>query len=107
MKTALSDHDIRDAAAPLEASLERFAKRCGREVAAGMANGTLPPFIGIRIKTFSQDLMRRSIRTLDIFVSSMLDAAGKLPPWFVVTLPKIQLPEQVTLLIDLFERLEP
>src|SRR5437868_10861425 len=27
MKTALSDHDIRDAAAPLEASLERFAKR--------------------------------------------------------------------------------
>jgi citrate lyase beta subunit len=86
---------------------DKDAERCGREAAAGMANGTLPPFIGIRIKPFTQELMRRSIRTLDIFVSSMLDAAGKLPPWFVITLPKIQLPEQVTLLIDLFERLEP
>jgi citrate lyase beta subunit len=86
---------------------DKDAERCGREVAAGLEKGTLPPFLGIRIKPFTQELMRRSIRTLDIFVSSMLDAAGKLPPWFVVTLPKIQLPEQVTLLIDLFERLEP
>src|SRR5213079_71179 len=48
---------------------DKDAERCGREVAAGMANGTLPPFIGIRIKPFTQELMRRSIRTLDIFVS--------------------------------------
>jgi citrate lyase beta subunit len=86
---------------------DKDAERCGREVATGMANGTLPPFIGIRVKPYTQELMRRSIRTMDIFISSMLDAAGKLPPWFVVTLPKIQLPEQVTLLIDLFDRLEP
>jgi citrate lyase beta subunit len=78
-----------------------------RELAAGMANGTLSPFIGIRIKPFTQELMRRSIRTLDIFLSTLIEAAGKLPPWFVVTLPKIQLPEQVTLLADLFDTLEP
>lgn len=83
------------------------AARCAREVAAGLAAGTLPPFIGIRIKPFSQELMRRGIRTLDIFLTTLLESAGKLPPWFVVTLPKIQLPEQVTLLADLFDALEP
>lgn len=84
------------------------AARCAREVAAGMQNGTLPPFIGIRIKPFSQELMRRGVRTLDIFLTTLLEATGgKLPPWFVVTLPKIQLPEQVTLLADLYDMIEP
>jgi citrate lyase beta subunit len=83
------------------------AAAAGREVAAGMKNGTLSPFIGIRIKPFTQELMRRGIRTLDIFLTSLLADAGALPPWFVVTLPKIQLPEQVTLLIDVLEQLEP
>ena len=77
-----------------------------RELATGMQNGTISPFVGIRIKPFSQELMRRGVRTFDIFVTSLLEAAGKLSPWFVITLPKIQLPEQVTLLIDLFERME-
>jgi len=83
------------------------AEAGARAVAEGMKNGTLSPFIGIRIKPFTQELMRRSIRTLDIFLTTLLETAGQLPPWFVVTLPKIQLPEQVTLLIDLFDQLEP
>ena len=84
------------------------AARCAREVAKGMEHGTLPPFIGIRIKPFSQELMRRGVRTLDIFLTTLLEATGgKLPPWFVVTLPKIQLPEQVTLLADLYDMIEP
>lgn len=83
------------------------AAAAAREVAAGMKNGTLPPFLGIRIKPFSQELLRRSTRTLDIFITSLIQASGgELPPWFVVTLPKIQLPEQVTLLTRLFEQLE-
>jgi len=87
---------------------DRDAERCGREAAAGMRAGTLPPFIGIRIKPFSAELMRRGIRTLDIFVTTLLaEANGQLPPGFVVTLPKIQLPEQVTLLADIFDALEP
>jgi citrate lyase beta subunit len=83
------------------------AAAAARELAAGMANGTLSPFIGIRIKQFSQELMPRSVRTMDIFLTTLLEAAGKLPPWFVVTLPKIQLPQQVTALADLFDALEP
>jgi len=87
---------------------DRDAERCAREVAIGMRENTLPPFIGIRIKPFSSELMRRGIRTFDIFVSTLLgETNGKLPSGFVVTLPKIQLPEQVTLLADLFDAMEP
>jgi citrate lyase beta subunit len=88
------------------------AEMVGRELAKGMAEGTLPPFIGIRVKPFSQELTRRGIRTLDIVLTTLLqqtnaETGGKLPANFVITLPKIQLPEQVTLLADVFDALEP
>jgi len=86
---------------------DKHAELAAREIATGMRNNTLPPFIGIRIKPFSQELARRSVRTLDVFLSTLLSEAGKLPPWFVVTLPKIQVLEQVTALADLFDMLEP
>jgi citrate lyase beta subunit len=78
------------------------------EVAKGLAAGTLSPFIGIRIKTFSEELHARALRTLDIFLTTLTAATGgKLPPNFVVTLPKIVAPEQVTTLVHAFDELEP
>ncbi|MCA8942305.1 MAG: phosphoenolpyruvate kinase [Planctomycetes bacterium] len=82
------------------------AVRAARELAVGMREGTLPPFVGIRIKPLNDEMRRRSIRTLDVFVRSLLDAAGKLPDNFVVTLPKVPIPEQVTALVNAFEHLE-
>ncbi len=83
------------------------AASAAAEVAEGMTAGTLPPFIGIRIKTFSEELRARSARTLDIFISTLLEkSGGKLPENFVVTLPKITIPEQVSALVDIFEMLE-
>ncbi len=83
------------------------AASAAKEVAQGMTNGTLPPFIGIRIKPFTEELRQRSFRTLDIFVSTLLESTGgKLPENFVVTLPKITIPEQVAALADLFGLLE-
>jgi citrate lyase beta subunit len=77
------------------------------EVALGIENETLPPFIGIRIKPFTEELRARSMRTLDIFVSTLVEkSGGKLPANFVVTQPKITIPEQVGALADLFELLE-
>ena len=90
-----------------DAEEDGHAESAAREVARGMVAGTVSPFIGIRIKPFTQELMRRSIRTLDIFLTTLVKEAGALPDGFVVTLPKIQLPEQVTLLADLFDTLEP
>jgi hypothetical protein len=47
------------------------------------------------------------VRTLDAFVSTVLDqAGGRLPDNFVVTLPKITTPEQVSALADIFDLLE-
>jgi hypothetical protein len=83
------------------------AEFCAREMARGMQEGSLPPFIGIRLKPFTEDLKARSIRTLDVFISTLLEkSAGKLPENFVVTLPKVTMPEQVAGLADLFDNLE-
>ena len=83
------------------------AASAAMEVARGVADGTLPPFLGIRIKPFSHELRERSIRTMDIFVSTLCDAThGKLPSNFVVTLPKVVLPEQAATLAALLETLE-
>ena len=77
------------------------------EVASGLAAGTIPPSIGIRIKPFTEDLRARSVRTLDIFVTELLSqTGGKLPENFVVTLPKVTAPEQVAGLSLLFDRME-
>lgn len=77
------------------------------EVASGLAANTLSPFIGIRIKTFSEELHVRSIRTLDLFLTALVESTdGRLPDNFVVTLPKIVTPEQVTTLVDIFDVLE-
>jgi citrate lyase beta subunit len=77
------------------------------EVAKGINNGTLPPFIGIRIKPFNEELRARSFRTLDIFVSTLAkQTKANLPDNFVVTLPKITIPQQVSTLAALLERLE-
>ncbi len=88
------------------------AVRCAHEVAAGMkdprAPGSgLPPFIGIRIKTFSDELFARAVRTLDLFVSALVkDTGGKLPDGFVITQPKITTAEHVAVLADVLEALE-
>ena len=83
------------------------AVQAALEVAEGMKNKTLSPFIGIRIKPFTEDLKARGARTLDIFLSTLLDkTGGRLPDNFVVMLPKVTIPEQVITIIRLFELLE-
>ena len=90
-----------------DAEEDQHAAASAIEVARGMAAKTLPPFIGIRVKPLNEDLRARSIRTLDIFITALLaESGGKLPDNFVITVPKVQLPEQVTAAVRLFELLE-
>ena len=90
-----------------DAEEDGHAESAAREVAAGMAAGTLPPFIGIRIKPLSDELARRSLRTLDIFVTTLVgESGGTLPGGFVVTLPKITTPTQVEVLVGTLAALE-
>lgn len=86
---------------------DRVAAMAAREVAEGMKLKILPPFIGIRIKPFTEDLKDRGLRTLDIFVSTLTSlTSSKLPSNFVVMLPKVTIPEQMTALVKVFELLE-
>jgi citrate lyase beta subunit len=83
------------------------AAQAGQETARGMVAGTLPPFCGIRIKPLSDELARRGLRTLDIFLTTMArEGRGQVPANFVVTLPKITCAEQVEALGRALEQLE-
>jgi len=91
-----------------DAEEDGHAESVAREVAKGLAEGTLPPFLGIRVKTLSEELRGRSIRTLDLFLTTLVEATGGvLPPNFVLTLPKVALPEQVEYFAAVLEALEP
>lgn len=83
------------------------AESAAVEVAKGLAAGTLPPYVGIRIKPFTEDLKRRAIRTLDLFLTALArETGGRLPENFVVTIPKVTVPEHVSALAQLLDQLE-
>jgi citrate lyase beta subunit len=91
-----------------DAEEDGHAEAAAHEMAAGLAAGRLPTFIGIRIKPFTEELKARSLRTLDLFLTALVrETGGRLPEGFVVTLPKVTIPEQVAALADLFDLLEP
>ncbi len=84
------------------------AAAAANEVSTGMNAGELPPFIGIRVKPFTEELRERSIRTLDIFLTELAaKSRGELPRSFCITLPKVSLPDEVAALADICSRLEP
>ena len=86
---------------------DNAATQTALETARAMQEELLPPFIGIRIKPFTEEHKHRATRTLDIFVSTLArNTGGQLPRNFVVTLPKVTIPEQVTALVQLFSGLE-
>ncbi|MCF6280089.1 MAG: hypothetical protein L3J14_07055 [Flavobacteriaceae bacterium] len=86
---------------------DETAEFAAQQVAKGMKDGTLSPFIGIRIKPFTEELKERGLRTLDVFLSTLLSATnGKLPDNFVVMLPKVTIEEQVVALVSFFEVIE-
>ena len=83
------------------------AVAAAQQVATGLAAQTLPPFLGIRIKPLTRDLAGRSLRTLDVFLTELVDKTnGALPANFVVTLPKITSKTDVDVLVEAFEQLE-
>jgi hypothetical protein len=90
-----------------DAEEDGHAESAAAEVAAGAKRGTLPPFVGIRIKNLGDELRERALRTTQLFLDRLLkDTGGELPPNFVVTLPKITQSSQVGLLVDAFARIE-
>ncbi|MGA5302284.1 DUF6986 family protein [Nucisporomicrobium flavum] len=70
-----------------------------RDAAAVLLDGPRPPFVGVRIKSLEEPTRRRALRTLDLWLAHY-------PHPFVVTLPKVSGPDQVTAMAELCRRLE-
>lgn len=66
------------------------------QLSKGLEDGTLPAFIGLRVKSFAPESKPRAQSTLNRFLKSV----GPLPEEFVVTLPKITALEQVSEFMD-------
>ena len=75
-------------------------------LATGMRQGSLPPFIGLRIKPLNEEFRARSTRTLEIVLTELVQRAGALPENFVVTVPKVVILEQVEFIVAELARLE-
>ena len=75
-------------------------------IARGAEKPGFSPFIGIRIKPFTEALRARSIRTLDLFLTALLSESQAAVNTFVVTLPKVTVAEQVKALVRLLEQME-
>jgi citrate lyase beta subunit len=99
-----------------DAEEDGHAHAAGSAVAAALTTGEMPPFWGLRIKALSEELRQRSIRTLDLFVTTLVTSGPpKLDPapgtdgrphLFAVTLPKITSTEQVAVLSEILDLLE-
>jgi citrate lyase beta subunit len=64
-------------------------------------------FCGVRIKSFQAETYRRSVRTLNLFITNLLQKTGGiLPDNFAVTLPKVTKVSEVEVLCELLETLE-
>lgn len=81
------------------------ARQVVAELTAGAKAGTLSPFIGMRVKPLNEELRARSVRTLELVTTGLVDAAA-LPERWVVTIPKITIIEQVEYTVALLRRLE-
>ncbi|OEU88870.1 aldolase [Streptomyces abyssalis] len=77
-----------------DAEEDAAAAAAARVVRAGHEEGGAPPYTGIRMKCMEAGVRERGIRTLDIFLTGLLETGG-LPDGLVLTLPKVSHPEQV------------
>jgi hypothetical protein len=82
------------------------AVRSAAEVAAAVTAGEAPAFIGLRFKCFEAPTRRRGIRTLDLFLGTMLAALYELPHGLVITFPKVSMVSQVEAMVLVCEQLE-
>ncbi|MFV8175235.1 DUF6986 family protein [Mycolicibacterium peregrinum] len=87
---ATEDADVAQAVAALRIALDA---------------GTSPPFVGTRFKCFEAATRARGLRTLDMFVSGLVESGG-LPDGLTLTLPKVTSVDQVEAMVVVASALE-
>jgi citrate lyase beta subunit len=74
-------------------------------LARALHEGGAPAFVGIRMKSLEGPTRRRAVRTVDLFLDTLL-ARAPLPAGFRVTLPKVTSVRQVEAMVELCAALE-
>src|SRR5690242_16245162 len=74
-------------------------------VTSGVVNLPVVAFVGLRCKSLEAGTRRRAVRTLDLFLESLV-ALGPLPEGFIITLPKVSAVAQVEAMAVLCGRFE-
>jgi hypothetical protein len=91
----------------LDEEEDAHAASASDELAKSFLEETITAFCGFRIKSLQVETRRRAARTLDLFLTNLLEKTGGcLPENFVVTLPKITRREEVEVLAELLAEFE-
>lgn len=86
---------------------DQAAIRAAQETAEAMKRKALPKGFGIRVKAFDHQFSRRAVRTLELYIRALAQLTAKaLPDNFIVTLPKVSIPEQVSAFAEVLGILE-
>jgi citrate lyase beta subunit len=84
-----------------DADVRAAANALARAVGEGLA----PAFVGIRMKSLEGPTRRRGVRSLDLFLDTLLESVP-LPEGFRVTLPKVTSVPQVETMVELCAELD-
>ncbi len=83
------------------------AERTAGIVAGWLSDGTAPRVFGLRVKSFDDRFLRtRSVRTLDVFLTRLVERRGGLPEGFQLTFPKVVDVAQVEVFVEILALLE-
>jgi citrate lyase beta subunit len=86
---------------------DRDAVRAAEQLASAYQSGSITAFSGLRIKSLNKATSGRGLKTLDLFLKTLIEkTGGPIPDNFVVTLPKITDKKQVGELCDRLKKFE-
>lgn len=89
-----------------DAQEDAHAVEAARSAAGALQSDSAPAFIGIRFKSLEADLRARGLRTLEIYLTTLLEATGQFPDSTVITLPKVTTVDQIRAMNDVATTLE-
>ena len=88
-----------------DAEEDHHAGVVAAQLSKGMLDGTLSPFVGMRIKPLNEELRARAIRTLDLVLTALVEAGG-IPERWILTVPKVTIIEQVEYTVAVLREME-
>jgi len=86
---------------------DETAEFAAMEYVKAVKEKAVSPFFGIRIKSFSEEVKYRSVKTLNIFLRTLIEQnEGVVPENFVINLPKVTTASQVSSLSEILDNIE-